>query len=159
MIVSLAAFIFLQAQSKSNVQGGEGFDSKELDPKTRPIVEFPRFKDRDCVSVSAYRMKNPKTKKLEVTRVFRFTYQARFNQEGDYWAKALVNQGWSLDKANLPSIIYDRDLKHPKVVRQALLLHDGRAFFDSKAKAQTRVAKESGWVWISLNETIKDTSW
>ena len=159
MIALCAAVLLLQAQSKSNVVGGTKFDSKELDPKTRPIVEVPRFKDLKCISVSAYRMNNPVTKKLEVTRVFRFTYQADFKAESENWGKTLVKQGWTLDKAGLPGIVYDRQLNHPKVVRQGLILHSERAIFDPKARAQTRPTKEAGWVWVSFNETIKDTSW
>ncbi len=159
MIVNLAAFLVLQTQSKSQIQNGEKYDSKELDAKTRPIVEIPQFKDMKCVTVSAYRWMDKKDKKLEVTRVFRFTYKADFKEESEKWTRLRVKEGWTLDKKSLPLITYDRDLRHPKVIRQALLLQKGKAVFDAKAGGQTRRLKEDGWVWVSFNETIKDPTW
>jgi hypothetical protein len=161
VIVKLAIVILLQFLSKPQSQGqnADKFDSKELDPHTRPIVEIPQFKDMKCVTVSAYRMKNPKTKKLEVTRVFRFTYKADYTVEVANWSKTYSKGRWIVDKKSVPLIIYDRDLKHPKVVRQTIMLHGGKATFETKARAQTKATKEAGWVWVSFNETIKDPTW
>lgn len=156
MIANFAVFLVLQSQS--HVQDGVKFDSKELDPKTRPIIELPQFKDMKCVTVSSYRWTNEKTKKLEVTRVFRFTYKADFVAETEKWMKTYVKQGWHRDPKD-KAFILDRDYKHPKVIRQGLLLHDGKAVFDPKVTARTKSLKEAGWVWVSMNETIKDPAW
>lgn len=158
MIVNLAVVILLQSQSTSHIQDGVKHDSKELDAKIRPIVEIPQFKNMKCVTVSAYRWMDKNNKKLEVTRVFRFTYQADFKVEIDKWIKTYAKNGWHQDPDH-SLMLLDRDLKHPKVTRQGMILHKGKAVFDAKSMARTRTIKLDGWVWVSLNETIKDPAW
>ena len=129
-------------------------ESRELDPGTRPYLEVPLFRRMRCVTVSMYTVRNGG--KTERTRVYRFTYRADIKAETAKWMKVLgAKDGWKREHDDRDIVFFSRQVKHPKIKGQVLLLASRRFVFDPKAHARTRVVNDNHYVTVSFNETLK----
>ncbi len=134
--------------------------SRNLEPTVRPYVEIPLFKAMKCITVNEYKSTDKPTKITTISRVYRFTYKARYSEEDKRWRSIFPKKdGWSIDATEPKFVVFEKPVKHPKIRWQALILHSGRIVFDPAARAQTKVIRDPEWVWISFNEVLTRKNW
>lgn len=150
MIVLIALQAFCQAPILSPPE-----DTLDLSLQTRPFVELSLFKSMPTVSANEYRSRQDNSKKISYTRVYRFSYKARFSDEVKRWQTEFPGSGgWLIEESKPEILIISRPFKTKQLHDQALILHPGRIEFDMHENARTKVITDPESVWVSFNENL-----
>jgi hypothetical protein len=141
--------IFVQKRPEGATQG------RNLDPKTRPLVELDPYRDQEFVSVSQY------DSHLEsapcVNRVFRFSFKSKVS---DAIAAAKEqfpeSEGWIYSEGT--PFIVSRDYVDGPVASHSMIIATGRVERDEQAYTKAAVYQDLEYTRVSLNEAQRPLS-